>query len=188
MIVPKKKRMLPGLPSVEITAAVAKNRIVMWHEVSGKWSGAAAAEMYAKLRTALRRVWGTQASYRVVEDGDPKGYQSNKGKDAKRKAGIVSWKLPPRTPEWNPLDFNLWHDIEGRTLARKGPVSESRKRYLARLRGAARRVPKDTVKKVLGTIKNREEGFVVDEGRCLASVRNLADAQIDTHPLPTHGV
>ncbi len=94
---PKKGKMLPGIPSVEITAAVAKDRIIMWREVPEKsWCGAAAATMYADLGKALRRTWGERRSYRVVEDGDTKGYQSNAGKAAKTKAKIASWKLPPR--------------------------------------------------------------------------------------------
>ena len=38
-VLPKKSHMLTGIPSVEVTAAVTKDRVIMWHETgAGKWS------------------------------------------------------------------------------------------------------------------------------------------------------
>ena len=34
-----------GIPSVTISAAVAKDKVIMWHVVEGNWNGAAAAAM-----------------------------------------------------------------------------------------------------------------------------------------------
>ena len=105
-IVPKGSRSFTGIPSVEITAAVARDHIVMWRQAKS-WNGEQAAAMYKDLAYALRRVWGDRRQYRVVEDGDTKGYQSNIGKSAKQEHHIQSWKLPPRSPEWMPLDYSI---------------------------------------------------------------------------------
>ena len=67
-----------------MTAAVAHDQIIMWHVNRGPWNGEKAAEMYAKLGEALRKKWGRKRSFRVVEDGDTKGFQSSKGKEAKK--------------------------------------------------------------------------------------------------------
>jgi hypothetical protein len=167
MIVPKRGRMLMGIPSVEITAAVAKNRIVMWHESKKPWNGKAAAIMYRELGQKLRRAWGQRSSYRVVEDGDPKGFQSNKGIKSKKQANIVSWKLPPRTPEWMPLDFCLWHEIEERLYKQKVKGRESLASFKARLRRTALSLPKALVAKCLASMKKRIRMTVKEKGRHL---------------------
>ena len=110
--VPKTKRLLFGLPSFEVTAAVGHDRIIMWRATGGRWNGEEAAAMYADLRASMVRAGGEKRFFRVVEDGDRKGYQSSAGKKAKKTESIVSWQLPPRTPQWMPLDFCIWHEIE----------------------------------------------------------------------------
>ena len=105
---PREKHSFLGIPSVTITAAVAKDRIIMWHVVSGSWNGAAAEAMYTgPLAAALKKAWGAKRRYLIVEDGDRKGNQSGKGVAAKEKAKIRAMTLPPRTPSWMPLDFAL---------------------------------------------------------------------------------
>ena len=76
-VVPKKKRTFVGIPVVEVAAAVARGRIIMWHVVEGTWCGTAAATMYGVLGMALQCFWGKRRSYRVVADGDPKGFCMN---------------------------------------------------------------------------------------------------------------
>lgn len=44
-VLPKKGRMLLGIPSVDVTCAVCKGKIILWH-VNSEWNGAAAARMY----------------------------------------------------------------------------------------------------------------------------------------------
>lgn len=41
--------------------------------------------------------------FHLVEDGDRKGFQSNKGKAAKEEMKIASLTLPPRSPSLMPL-------------------------------------------------------------------------------------
>jgi len=47
---PREKHSFLGIPSVTITAAVAKDRVILWHVVPGPWNGAAAATMYEELQ------------------------------------------------------------------------------------------------------------------------------------------
>ena len=79
-----------------------------------------------------------------MEDGDPSGYQSNKGKEGKKNARISSLQLPPRTPQWQPLDFSIWNEIEGRAL--KNVEKHTKKSYLKRLRRIASGLPVKYVK------------------------------------------
>jgi hypothetical protein len=83
-VLPKAGRMLLGAPSVDITAGVANDQIFFWHENVGAWNGAKAAAMYKKLGQAMRERYGDLPFFRFVEDGDPKGFQSSKGKKAKK--------------------------------------------------------------------------------------------------------
>ena len=102
--------------------------------------------MYKALGAALRKFHGRRASYRVVEDGDPKGFQSNKGIQAKKEQKIRSWKLSPRSPVLMPLDYSLWNEIERRVLAKKGPANESMQAYKKRLNLTAKKLPRGQVK------------------------------------------
>jgi len=152
-VAPKKNRILTGIKAVNVTAAVAKGRIIMWHVTTGPWNGAAAAVMYRDLGRALRKTFPAQRKYRVVEDGDPKGFQSGKGLRAKTEQKIESWTLPPRSPEWMPLDFCLWNEIEGRLYKDQTHTDETQKAFQKRLRRTALRVPRKLVNNVLGSVR-----------------------------------
>ena len=43
---PREKHSFLGMPSAIVSAAVAKDKVIMWHVVSGNWNGTAAAIMY----------------------------------------------------------------------------------------------------------------------------------------------
>jgi len=82
---PREKHSFLGIPSVTITAAVAKDKVIMWHQVKGSWNGAAAATMYEDhLKPALVRKWGRRSRYTIVEDGDRKGIPAGRGSRRKR--------------------------------------------------------------------------------------------------------
>ena len=163
-ILPKKGRSLVGIPSVEITAAVAQDRIILWRENQGRWNGASAASMYEDLGNALRAHYGDLPFFRVVEDGDTKGYQSKQGIKAKRVHHIHSWKLPPHSPGLMPLDFSLWDDIEGRVLAKRRIEDESLASFKMRLRMTAKRLPATAIKKCLGKMRDNLKTTVDSEG------------------------
>ena len=142
------------MPSADITAAVAGGKIIMWHVNEKPWNGERAATMYKALGKALRKNWGVKSSYRVIEDGDTKSFQSGKGVRAKQIEKIRSWKLPPRTPEWMPLDYCLWTQIEQRVLA-KTVGDESFKSYRLRLLRTAQALPKRLVTNALLDMRPR---------------------------------
>ena len=60
-VLPKRNHMLLGVPSIEIAAAVAYNRAIMWHVSEKPWNGAEAAVMCAELGKALRKFHGKNA-------------------------------------------------------------------------------------------------------------------------------
>ena len=164
-VLPKKNHMLVGIPSVEITAAVAQGRIILWHESPKPWNGKKAAAMYAKLGEALRAHYGPLPKFRVVEDGDTKGFQSNLGKKAKADEKIESWLLPPRSPGWMPLDYSLWDDIEDRVLAKRGHESESFESYKKRLCLTAKRLPSHVIKEAVSKMKSNIQETVDSKGK-----------------------
>ena len=91
--------------------------------------------------------------FRVVEDGDPKGFQSGKGLRAKQAQKIRSWTLPPHSPGLMPLDFSLWDEIEGEVLAKRKIEDESMSSYKKRLNLTAKRLPWRLTHRCLGQMK-----------------------------------
>ena len=163
---PREKHSFIGMPSVTISAAVAKDKVIMWHVVEKKWNGASAAAMYTDhLRPALERTWGKRLSYTIVEDGDRKGNASNKGVAAKIRSKIRALTLPPRTPSLMPLDYSIWHTIlKGvvKTSPKKG--TETRGAFLKRLRGIALSLPKGYVKSVIHRMKDNIQALADARG------------------------
>ena len=148
---PREKHTFVGMPSVIVCAAVAYDKIIMWHIVEGSWGGAAAATMYEDhLKPALLRKWGERAQYRVVEDGDRKGHASRKGIDAKRRAKITALTLPPRTPSLMPLDYAIWQRIEEKLIDTAPAGTEDKGVFLVRLRKIATSLPKKYIKMIIG--------------------------------------
>lgn len=155
--------------SVAIAAAVIKGKIRMWHEVKGNWTGQAAADMYSgPLRKALQAAYPNRRSWVVMEDNDPSGYKSRKGLDAKRESRITSMDLPKRSPDCNPLDYSLWHEINVRMREQergfKKNFKESREAYLKRLRRVALTLPPSVVKKAVRDMKRRVQELVDKKG------------------------
>ena len=161
---PREKHSFLGIPSVTISAAVAKDRVIMWDVVKKSWSGAAAAVMYAgPLASALKKTWGKKRQYTIVEDGDRKGNQSGKGVAAKERAKIRAVTLPPRTPAWMPLDYAIWYAIDQRMAESAPDATESKADYLTRLENTARSLPRSYIRKVLGRMKGNIQA-VIDAG------------------------
>lgn len=152
---PRMRHSFLGVPSVNISAAVAKDRVIMWYAHTQPWNGETAANMYkGPLLHALKNVWGkNKRKFTIVEDGDRKGNQSTKGICAKAAAGIHAMTLPPRTPEWMPLDYAVWTAIESKMLECEPDGKESREKYLARLRRCALGLPRSFIRKVIGRMR-----------------------------------
>ena len=162
---PREKHSFLGLPSVTITAAVAKDKIILWHVVGKSWNGTAAADMYrGPLSRALKKTWGWRTSYRIVEDGDRKGNQSGLGVAAKQKAKIRAMTLPPRTPSWMPLDYAIWAAIEKAMDDTVPAGKETKTEYLARLEKCARSLPRGFIRKVIARMKGNIQGVIDARG------------------------
>ena len=158
---PRMKHSFLGIPSVTISAAVAKDRVIMWSVVDKTWNGTAAASMYrGPLAKALRQTWGEKRRYTIVEDGDRKGNQSGLGIAAKEEMKIKALTLPPRTPAWMPLDFAVWKAIEDKMHSTAPKGRESQEEYLTRLRQRARSLPRGFVRKVIGRMKDNIQGVI----------------------------
>jgi transposase len=150
-----------GAPSTLVMAGVGQGRVFMWHSVPGaRWNGQAAANMYTgSLKTALEKAWPEKRKWSVLEDNDPTGFKSNKGKSAKAGAGIVPFQIPKRSPDLSLCDYSLWTEVNKRMRRqeRKWPKGkrESRDGYMARLKRTAFRLPKSFVEKSIGDMRRR---------------------------------
>jgi hypothetical protein len=154
-----------GCPSVTIAAAVAKDKVIMWHVVGKSWNGAKASAMYkGPLKTALRRTWGPRRQYTIVEDGDRKGNQSGKGITAKREAKLKAIVLPPRSPCWMPLDYSIWQKINVKLLESEPVGNESKASFVLRLKKAAKTLPRGTVAAAIGHMKKQIQGVIDAQG------------------------
>ena len=162
---PRQQHAWLGIPSVTISAAVAKDRVVMWHAHTEPWNGATAAQMYqGPLLSALRHVWGRRRRYCIVEDGDRKGNQSSKGIAAKAAARIKAMMLPPRSPSLMPLDYAIWHKIEKKMLKDAPRGTETKDAYLKRFKKCAMTLPKGFVQKTIKRMKGNIQAIINARG------------------------
>ena len=148
---PRQKHAWVGIPSLTVAAVVSVDRIIVWEYVSGSWNGQKAHDLYVgPIAKALKRARGEKRKYTVVEDGDKKGWTSNKGLRGKTTAKIKAITLPPRTPSLMPLDYSLWDEIDDR-MAESDPPSgtESEADFKARLRRTAMSLPRSMVRKTV---------------------------------------
>ena len=149
-----------GTKSVIVTCAIGHGRVLMWHYVKGRWDAAAAEHMYkGPLLRSLKKNFPSAKSYRILEDNDPTGYKSRRGEQAKKDANIVPIPLPPRSPDFNPLDYSLWADLNRRMRAQEKAwpkiKRETRKQYLARLKRTAMNLPTEYINKIIGNMAVR---------------------------------
>lgn len=162
---PREKGSFPGIPSVTISAAVAKDKVIMWHVMETSWNGRAAAGMYTgPLAKALEQTWGKKKRYTIVEDGDRKGNQSGLGLKAKASAKIHAMTLPPRTPAWMPLDYAVWTAIDRKMDETAPDGKESKEEFLSRLKKCAMSLPRGFVRKVIARMKDNIQGVIEARG------------------------
>ena len=93
--------------------------------------------------------YGAKLKFRIVELGDPKGFQSSKGVKAKEEQKIESWKLSPHIPGFMLLDLCLWDEIKRRTLAKTTSENETVASYKKLLSITAKCSRKILIKKCL---------------------------------------
>ena len=137
----------------------------MWEYVDGMWNGASAAAMYqGPLLKTLERAYPEKAArsnykWIILEDNDPTGYKSSKGKAGKAVANMVSMDLPRRSPDLNVLDYCLWHEINVRMRQKEAQMpkntKESKEQYLKRLKGTALSLPHAFVSRAVKDMRRR---------------------------------
>ena len=158
---PKVLKNNPGTRSVSITCAIGNGKVLMWHQVPGRWNAATASAMYSgPLARCLQREYpGVRGSWRVLEDNDPTGYKCRAALAAKRGAGIQTLDLPQRSPDLNPLDFAFWAHLNKRMRAQEKRWSETKRegenKYIARLRRTALSTPPDFIRRIVGSLHKR---------------------------------
>ncbi len=161
--------------SLVVAAGVGKGRVLMWHVLKKKWSGAEAADMYTgPMSKALKKAYPLRAVFKTLEDNDPTGYRSKKGLAAKKEASISEFRIPPRSPDLNVLDYAIWAEVlrEMRKQEAAFPKSkkESRDEYVARLAAVAKKLPKAFIEASVGDMQRRckrlyeKKGYLFEEG------------------------
>ena len=165
-----------GATSALVMAGVCCGRVAMWHCVpNGRWSGEAASNMYGgPLKKALTKTWPTKRTWRVLEDNDPTGFKSNKGKAAKVSAHIEPLEISRRSPDLSLCDYALWQEINRRMrqqeLTWPKTKREARQDYFLRLKRTALRLSKSFLEKSVGDMRRRcqllykAKGYHFEEG------------------------
>ena len=166
----KKQRINPGA-YVNVVGGIVGGRIRLWHYLPKKrrLNAKMAVEVYEGLvKKVLARCCGRRTKkYLILEDNDPAGYKSNAALKRKRELGIEAIEFPPYSPDLNPLDFSLWHEIEERMLQR-APKKETVGEYKKRLRRTALALPGRVVLKAVADIRVRAAMIVEAEGGDIA--------------------
>ena len=148
---------------------VGDGKVLVWHTVEGPWSGASAAHFYTNVvRPALDGHYGDKRKYCILEDNDPIGNQSAKGRAAKVAKKLEVLHLPKRSPDLNVLDYAVWAEVERRLRRqeKKWPAGkhETRAEFERRLNRTAMSLPVEFINKSIGDLKRRCERLYAAQG------------------------
>ena len=148
-----------GAKSVAVTCAICMDKVLLWHVTPGQWTGDAAAAMYKTLGAALRAHYPGRKRFTILEDNDPSGYKSKKGEAAKLAENIIPMSFPKRSPDLNPLDYNIWARINKSMRGQKKKWKPSRREthaeYMRRLQKVASNIAAHDLKKTIGSMKRK---------------------------------
>lgn len=131
-----------GMPSVDITTAVGKDRLSCGIS-SLRGCGAISATMCTDfLKPVLIRTYGALERFKIVEDRNRKGLYNKKGIDAKKQAKFHAIKLPSRTPSLMLSDYSIWNRIMEQLMEDAPEYGETEEEFLERLHVIATSLPK----------------------------------------------
>jgi len=151
---------------VRIYAAVADGKMVMWQEYR-KWNGERAAELTQKLRANCRALWPEKEVVVLCHDNDW-SFNGKVNAAAERKHGFELFSIPPRSPEFMPLDYAIWVWILERMREQERDmypeIHETAAQYKDRLRSIAMSVPADVINRVIGCMVDHIEQVVHHKG------------------------
>ena len=139
-----------GEKPVNVGVAVHYDGSVFVRFMSKTWNGRQAVKLYNALANR-------SDNRKIVEDNDPAGYQAICAQVAKRRLGFDVLRLPPRSPELQPLDFSLWSMVERRFVESNARIlgTESRAKYLTRLRRTIERIPLNSIRNSIDSMDRR---------------------------------
>ena len=172
-----KLRTSVGTKGVLKMGGVGGGQVLVWETIEGTWSGDMAADMYKNVvKLALEERYPGTSKFTTLEDNDPIGNMSKKGKAAKAVSKLGVLTIPKRSPDLNVLDFSIWSTVE--RLLRKQERSmkhdkhETREAFIKRLDRTAKNLPTITVEEAIGDLRKRcqlllkaKGGLFVEGGR-----------------------
>ena len=155
-----KLKLATGAKGFLKAGGVGNGKVLVWHTITGTWSGAVAADLYSHVITpALRKEHPGQTSFVILEDNDPTGNRSNAAKVAKSASKLRVLEIPKRSPDLNVMDYAVWAEVERklREQERKWTSSkkESRNAFEKRLDKTARGLNPDFIDKSIGDMRRR---------------------------------
>ena len=162
------------MKGVQVTAAIVAGKIRMWRYTKGSWCGKEADKMYHDLEKVLKKAKPDKEAkpchrWSILEDNDPAGYKSSAGKRAKKDCKMVPFSLPPRSPDMNPLDFSIWHEVNVRMRRQEAKMGgrrrESEEAFKKRLRRVAMTLPTSVVSKAVKDMHRRTNELYAANGR-----------------------
>ena len=171
VVLPKHLKYNTGAKSARIAGGVGKGRMLLWHELKGKWNGKAAAKLYlGPVRSALRRAWPKKRSFSVLEDNDPTGFKSDAGENAKASAKIRVLKIPKRSPDLSVMDYAIWKQITRTMRLQERRFKANRKRetraaFVARLERTAKNLPRKFVNSAMENMRERCQRLYKAKGK-----------------------
>jgi hypothetical protein len=149
-----------GVKGILKAGGVGGGRVLVWHTVDARRGGDEAENLYENVVTpALRQRHPHKTSFCILEDNDPTGNNSSKGRAAKSKCKLHVFHIPKRSPDLNVLDYSVWSEVERRMRAqeRRMPVSkrETRKKFGARLNRTAKALSHAYINDAIGDLQRR---------------------------------
>ena len=152
-----------GGRGVCVCGGVGAGRVLLWHVVEGKWNKKSAADaVRGPIKAALAKGYPRKRKFIMLEDNDPTGYKSTDAGAAKAAAKIQPFRIPPRSPDLNVMDYFLWTEMQKRLRAQERKWGddrrETRAQFIRRLRCTAARLPADLINRAIGDLARRAEG------------------------------
>ena len=117
----------------------------------------------------MQASWPLLDKWSVLEDNDPAGFKSSKGKAAKDSCSTVPFVISPRSPDLSVCDYALWKEVNKRMRRQEkawaATKKETRAGYMARLRRTAMRLPETFIRKSIGDMSRRCRRLYAAKGR-----------------------